>query len=65
MAHKRLSVNSVQQWAEVALEWYSYELGYDSPEAGRMRFFSSELSNHPGWATREQVHIGGPDMILM
>ncbi|KAF8584696.1 SET domain-containing protein [Ramaria rubella] len=59
------NVKAAQQWADLAVEWYSYEFGYDSKEAERMRVLGSDPSKHPAWGTREELNVGGPDMILM
>jgi hypothetical protein len=29
-----------------------------------MRDLSSDPSEHAAWATREELHVGGPDIIL-
>ncbi|KIJ54846.1 hypothetical protein M422DRAFT_24744 [Sphaerobolus stellatus SS14] len=56
---------AVQQWAELAAEWYNYELGYDSIEANRVRQFISAPKKHPSWQEREDQLVGGPDMTLV
>lgn len=56
---------SARLWADLAAEWYSYELGYDSIEAARVRLISSDPTKHPAWGTREELLVGGPDMITI
>jgi hypothetical protein len=59
------SERAAREWAQLADEWYTNELGYDSEEAERMRVLSSDPSKHGAWATRDGLRVGGPDMALL
>ncbi|KAG6903287.1 hypothetical protein C0995_000182 [Termitomyces sp. Mi166 len=49
------------EWAELAMEWYGYELGYDSEQAQNTARIVIDPRSHPEWGSREVQRIGGPD----
>jgi hypothetical protein len=55
-------VRSVIEWAELAMEWYRYELGSDSEEVKAMKVVIENPQGHFGWGAREVIDVGGPDV---
>lgn len=51
---------ATREWAELAIEWYSYELGLDSEQVDEMVEVVVKPQSHPGWGTREPLEVGGP-----
>ncbi|KAG5341126.1 hypothetical protein C0989_011349 [Termitomyces sp. Mn162] len=51
---------ATSEWAELAIEWYAYELGYDSDQVRDMDRIAIDPRSHPEWGTREVQRIGGP-----
>ncbi|KAF8073662.1 hypothetical protein FPV67DRAFT_1409441 [Lyophyllum atratum] len=51
---------AAREWAELALEWYTYELGLDSEQVGEMVEVIANPQGHPGWGSREPLEVGGP-----
>jgi len=51
---------ATREWAELAIEWYTYELGLDSEQVDEMIEVVVKPQNHPGWGTRELMEVGGP-----
>ncbi|KAG5728618.1 SET domain-containing protein 5 [Termitomyces sp. T112] len=51
---------ATSEWAELAIEWYAYELGYDSDQVRDMDRIAIDPRSHPEWGTREVQRIGAP-----
>ncbi|KAF5382537.1 hypothetical protein D9615_002829 [Tricholomella constricta] len=51
---------ATRKWAELAIEWYSYELGRDSEQVREMSGVAVKPESHPGWGSREPLEVGGP-----
>jgi len=47
-------------WAQLAIKWYTYELGSDSQEALGMKDTLLRPQLHSAWGTRENLNVGGP-----
>jgi hypothetical protein len=47
-------------WAQLAIKWYTYELGSDSQEALGMKNTLLHPQSHNAWGTRENLNVGGP-----
>lgn len=54
------SVLATQQWAELAAEWYAYELGGDSEQVAAMRAVAADGTRHARWKSRGGLVVGGP-----
>ncbi|KAG7088604.1 hypothetical protein E1B28_012578 [Marasmius oreades] len=48
---------ATREWAEVGLEWYSYELGSDSEPAESMRALMGDPERHHAWGSRERMYV--------
>lgn len=53
------SAAATQEWAEIAVEWFSYEVGSDSDLVAEMRAIAVQPRDHPAWATRKRLKVGG------
>ncbi|KAF8237124.1 hypothetical protein L208DRAFT_1431725 [Tricholoma matsutake] len=42
----------VREWAELAIEWYTYELGGDSEQVQEMKLVVKDPESHAGWGVR-------------
>lgn len=52
-------MQATRAWAEVASEWYGYELGGDSPQVEEMRRVVAEPMLHGMWGQRQRELVGG------
>ncbi|KAJ7644316.1 hypothetical protein FB45DRAFT_736700 [Roridomyces roridus] len=52
--------SSAKSWAQKAIEWYTYELGEDSDLVAETRATADQPQEHPAWASRETLSVGGP-----
>lgn len=50
----------MQAWARTAIEWFSYEIGADTPQVGEMRRVLDRPQSHRAWGTRQALAVGGP-----
>jgi hypothetical protein len=57
------SAAATQEWAQMATEWYSYEVGADSEQVSEMRGVALRPESHSGWNTRWPLTVGGLDML--
>ncbi|KAG6900388.1 hypothetical protein C0993_011376 [Termitomyces sp. T159_Od127] len=48
------------EWAKLAIEWYGYELGYDSEQVQDLTRTAIDPRSHREWGSRETQRIGGP-----
>ncbi|KAH8104497.1 hypothetical protein BXZ70DRAFT_590873 [Cristinia sonorae] len=55
---------ATRQWAEVAQEWFGYELGKDSAQTQEMRKIVAQPMSHSVWGTRGGERVGGPGIAL-
>lgn len=54
------SSSATREWAQIAVVWYSYEVGIDSEQVGEMRGIALSPESHPAWNTRNRLEVGGP-----
>jgi len=54
-----VSTLAVQQWAQLAIMWYSFELGSDSEQVQEMQEVVVRPQAHRAWGTRERLEVGG------
>ncbi|KAF9267574.1 SET domain-containing protein [Marasmius fiardii PR-910] len=53
---------ATREWAQVALQWFIYEVGSDSEQAESMRVLMVDPERHHSWGTRKKMYtIGRPD----
>jgi len=52
------------EWASLALEWASYELGSDSDLAENMRIARQGPERHMMWGQRSVMRVGGPSVMM-
>jgi hypothetical protein len=53
-------VQATQEWAELAVEWYTYELGGDSEQTAEMQAVAADGTRHPRWGSLGGRAVGGP-----
>lgn len=54
------SERATRQWAALAQEWYSYELGADSEQVATMLALLENPRRHYAWGTRERINVQMP-----
>ena len=42
------------EWAQIAAQWYTYEVGVDSEEVAEMRRVALKPESHYAWGTRHK-----------
>ncbi|KAK1236263.1 hypothetical protein PQX77_000497 [Marasmius sp. AFHP31] len=52
---------ATREWAKLAIEWYSYELGSDSELTEHMKTIVENPQLHRSWAVRGSLSVGRPD----
>ncbi|KAF8574326.1 hypothetical protein K439DRAFT_1654504 [Ramaria rubella] len=52
---------ATREWADLAQEWYGYELGEDSEQVENIRIFVDNPQQHVVWGTRDRMNVGGPN----
>lgn len=60
----RDSKDAVRAWAELAKEWYTYELGADSEQVQTMRGVLANPTSHQMWGARGKEDVGRPGLFL-
>ncbi|KAJ7163272.1 hypothetical protein C8R46DRAFT_1177453 [Mycena filopes] len=51
---------AARSWAQLALQWYSYELGADSQLVLDLQATAGHPERHPAWGSREPLTVGLP-----
>ncbi len=54
------SALATREWARLAIDWYTHELGSDSEQIQAMRATLSKPESHFAWGTREPMDVRGP-----
>ncbi|KAF5361020.1 hypothetical protein D9756_004833 [Leucocoprinus leucothites] len=52
-------VAATREWAQIAVEWYSYEVGADSEQVEEMRQVALQPEGHSAWGTHRRLDVGG------
>ncbi|KAJ7202814.1 hypothetical protein GGX14DRAFT_462418 [Mycena pura] len=52
--------SAARSWAELAIEWYTYELGADSELVMEVRNTAEHPEGQRAWGTREPLTVGAP-----
>ncbi|KAJ7505529.1 hypothetical protein B0H11DRAFT_1979181 [Mycena galericulata] len=47
-------------WAQLAIKWYTYELGADNELVSEVETTASHPEQHPAWGSRESLIVGPP-----
>ena len=55
-----LSATATREWAQKAVEWYSYEIGAEATHVIDMSVIMERPERHGAWGTRETGDVGGP-----
>lgn len=55
------SASATQAWARTAIEWFTYEIGADTPQVREMRLVSDRPESHRAWGARQALAVGGTD----
>lgn len=58
--HPKYSEEAVVSWSNVAVHWYSIELGSDSQQVSDMRGIVARPQSHPAWGGKDALQVGGP-----
>ncbi|CAA7261438.1 unnamed protein product [Cyclocybe aegerita] len=61
VAASHSDATATQAWARRAGEWFSYEIGADTPQVMEMSMFASRPESHKAWGTKRRQNVGGPD----
>lgn len=56
-------VKATQEWAELALKWYTIEIGGDSEQVKEMTRVASLPMRHKAWGTRAEEQVGGTESL--
>ncbi|KAI3603049.1 set domain-containing protein 5 [Moniliophthora roreri] len=54
---------AAQEWASLAVKWYSYEVGLDSPQVEDLKRYITNPRSHRAWGTREEMRVGVPGVL--
>ncbi|KAJ6512016.1 hypothetical protein C8R47DRAFT_1093165 [Mycena vitilis] len=60
IAASHSDASAARQWAQLAIKWYTRELGADSDLVADVRRTAQNPSVHPAWASRESLTVGPP-----
>ncbi|KAK7056643.1 hypothetical protein VNI00_002360 [Paramarasmius palmivorus] len=55
---------AAQEWARLAVRWYSYEVGSDSEQVEDLKRYITNPRSHRAWGTRESLRVGTPGELL-
>jgi hypothetical protein len=55
------SASAARLWAQLAVKWYTYELGTDSELATEAKKTAVLPEEHPAWGTRDPLAVGHPE----
>ena len=58
------SAQATQEWAQLAANWYSFELGSDSEQVKEMERTVTHPHSHVAWESQKKQKVGGPEIIL-
>ncbi|KAJ3516600.1 hypothetical protein NLJ89_g1025 [Agrocybe chaxingu] len=61
VAASHSDATATQAWARRAREWFSYEIGADTPQVMEMNMFVARPESHKAWGTKRRQNVGGPD----
>ncbi|KAJ6620764.1 hypothetical protein B0H10DRAFT_1791437 [Mycena sp. CBHHK59/15] len=53
--------SAARLWAQLAIKWYTFELGADSDLVMEMQNTAVHPEQHPAWGSRELLTVGPPD----
>ncbi|KAF9013373.1 hypothetical protein BDQ17DRAFT_1488421 [Cyathus striatus] len=53
--------SATMKWAQLAVKWYTYEIGGDTEEVAEMQRVLSHPEVHPTWGTRERTVVGAAE----
>ncbi|TFK70366.1 hypothetical protein BDN72DRAFT_856973 [Pluteus cervinus] len=53
--------SATKQWAELAVKWFTFELGRDSEQVVNLLPAVNHPQKHTAWAQRGAMIVGGPD----
>ena len=45
----------------MAVEWFSYEIGADTPQVEEMKMVMVRPQSYRAWGTRQVLAVGGPN----
>lgn len=54
------SEDATRAWAQLAKEWYTYELGHDSQQVQQILGILEKPRSHVMWRTRGREEVGHP-----
>ncbi|KXN88140.1 SET domain-containing protein 5, partial [Leucoagaricus sp. SymC.cos] len=54
---------ATREWAQVAAEWYTYEVGGDSEQVAEMESVALRPESHAAWGTHRQLNVGGLSLV--
>ncbi|TFK40697.1 hypothetical protein BDQ12DRAFT_601150, partial [Crucibulum laeve] len=60
VAASHSDASAAREWAQTAIEWYTYEIGGDSEELEEMQVVVARPESHRAWGSRERRSVGGP-----
>lgn len=60
VAASHSDATATREWAELAIKWYTYELGGDSEQVQEITQVVTDPRRHFAWATREPLDVGCP-----
>ncbi|KDR82640.1 hypothetical protein GALMADRAFT_238083 [Galerina marginata CBS 339.88] len=52
---------ATQSWARKAVEWFTIEIGADTPQVRTLMTIMDRPESHKAWGTRDAVAVGGPE----
>ncbi|KAK7021189.1 SET domain-containing protein 5 [Favolaschia claudopus] len=60
IAASHSDASAARLWAQLAIRWYTYEVGADSDLVSEVRRIAADPEEHPAWSSREPLVVGGP-----
>uniref|UniRef100_A0A8H8CH42 SET domain-containing protein n=1 Tax=Psilocybe cubensis TaxID=181762 RepID=A0A8H8CH42_PSICU len=60
VAASHSDASAAQAWALKAAEWFTYEIGADTPQVRSLITVGDRPQSHNAWGTREKLEVGGP-----
>ncbi|KAJ6557236.1 hypothetical protein DFH09DRAFT_922936, partial [Mycena vulgaris] len=60
IAASHSDASAARLWAQLAIKWYTYELGAESELVSEVRSTAGHPETHPAWGSREPLTVGPP-----
>ncbi|KAJ6584695.1 hypothetical protein B0H19DRAFT_1318925 [Mycena capillaripes] len=61
IASSHSDASAARLWAQLAIKWYTYELGADSELVTDVERTARNPEEHPAWGSRERLTVGLPE----